>query len=229
MDFVGWEKLSLIDYDNKLSTILFAEGCNFKCPFCHNSLLVLSKNKTIDFNEILEYLNKRKKILDAVVISGGEPTLMNDLIDKIKQIKEIGYLVKLDTNGTNPKILRYLIDNKLIDYVAMDIKSSFSNYKDIVGINNPNLKNIQESIDILKENKIDYEFRTTLVKEFHNEKIIQEMKSLIQGAKKMYLQHFISSSNCIIHSLHDIPLKEAKKYLEILKDSVDYVFLRGYE
>ena len=169
MDFVGIEKLSLVDFDNNLSVVLFCEGCNFRCPFCHNSSLVLCKNEKIDFNDILEYLKERKKLLDGVVISGGEPTLMNDLAYKCKQIRDLGYLVKLDTNGTNPKVIKYLIDNKLVDHIAMDIKGSFVNYSEIVGLTSLDLNNIIESIKILKTSGISYEFRTTLVKEFHNE------------------------------------------------------------
>ncbi len=229
MDFVGWEKLSLVDYDNNLSTILFCEGCNFRCPFCHNSSLVLFKNNKIDFNEILAYLKERKRMLDAVVISGGEPTLMNDLIEKCKIIKELGYKIKLDTNGTNPKVIKYLIDNDLVDHIAMDIKGSFSNYHEIVGLPKVNLENIKESINILKTSGISYEFRTTLVKEFHDEEKIKEMKEIVKGAKKMYLQHFVSSSYCINPNLHDISLEEAKRFEEILSDSVEFISLRGYE
>ena len=157
MDFVGIEKLSLVDFDNNLSVVLFCEGCNFRCPFCHNSSLVLCKNEKIDFNDILEYLKERKKLLDGVVISGGEPTLMNDLAHKCKQIKDLGYLVKLDTNGTNPKVIKYLIDNKLVDHIAMDIKGSFANYSEIVGLTSLDLNNIKESINILKTSGISYE------------------------------------------------------------------------
>lgn len=229
MDFVGIEKLSLVDFDNKLSAVLFCEGCNFRCPFCHNSSLVLNKNQKIDFNDILEYLLARKNVLDGVVISGGEPTLMVDLVDKCKKIKELGYLIKLDTNGTNPQVIKYLIDNKLIDYVAMDIKGSFINYNDIAGLSSLDLRKIKESINLLKISGIPYEFRTTLVKEFHNEERIKEMKEIVNGAKKMYLQHFVSSPNCINPNLHEVCYEDAKKYLEILKDSVEFISLRGYE
>ena len=229
MDFVGIEKLSLVDFDNNLSVVLFCEGCNFRCPFCHNSSLVLRKNEKIDFNDILEYLKERKKLLDGVVISGGEPTLMNDLAYKCKQIRDLGYLVKLDTNGTNPKVIKYLIDNKLVDHIAMDIKGSFVNYSEIVGLTSLDLNNIIESIKILKTSGISYEFRTTLVKEFHNEERIKEMKDIIKRAKKMYLQHLVSASKCINPSLHKISLEEAKKFKEILQDSVEWISLRGYE
>ena len=124
MDFVGIEKLSLVDFDNNLSVVLFCESCNFRCPFCHNSSLVLRKNEKIDFNDILEYLKERKKLLDGVVISGGEPTLMNDLAYKCKQIKDLGYLVKLDTNGTNHKVIKYLIDNELIYGLGVSLVSA---------------------------------------------------------------------------------------------------------
>ena len=128
--FVGIEKLSLVDYEGKLACTLFTNGCNFKCPFCHNSSLVIKDNYSyIEDEEILSYLQKRTKQLDAVVITGGEPTLMPNLIEKIKEIKKLGYLIKLDTNGSNPEIIKQLVENRLIDYIAMDIKNSLNNYR----------------------------------------------------------------------------------------------------
>lgn len=230
MDFTGFEKLSLVDYKDKLSCTLFMEGCNFRCPFCHNSELVLSLNKCnkIPFEEILKYLKKRKGLLDAVCISGGEPTLMPDLKEKIKIIKNLGYLVKLDTNGTNPKILKELIDENLIDYCAMDIKNSKAKYDVTIGTKYNNFKNIEESIKILMNNKIPYEFRTTLVDEFHDKESIKELGSLIKGANILYLQHFVASSNCIKQGLHEVNKKKAEEYKIILLDYIKEVELRGY-
>ena len=173
--FCGIEKLSLVDFDGYVSCTLFTGGCNYRCPFCHNSPLI--KNQpTIDMEEIFSYLNKRKKMIDAVVITGGEPTLHNELPNVIAQIRELGFKIKLDTNGTNPKMLKELIDNKLIDYVAMDIKSSFDNYHVVTGVSNPLLNNVKESIHILKTSDIDFEFRTTLVKEYHDLDAINQIK-----------------------------------------------------
>lgn len=229
MEFVGIEKLSLLDYDEKVSCVLFCEHCNFKCPFCHNSSLVFALyNKEIPFDEIISYLKKRIGILDAVVISGGEPTLMPDLKNKIKQIKDLGFLVKLDTNGSNPKIIKDLVENKLIDYVAMDVKNSIKKYKETTGCQHLNIENIIKSINYLKSGVIPYEFRTTLVKEFHNEVSIKELGELIQGAEKLFLQKFIASDECIDNTLNEIEINVAKKYKNILSNYVKNVELRGY-
>ena len=204
MDFAGLQKISLVDYDKKISCTLFTAGCNFCCPFCHNSdLVIYAKNVNyIPFSEILDYLNKRKGMLDAVVITGGEPTLMPDLKEKLTAIKQLGFAIKLDTNGSNPDILKDLVDSHLIDYVAMDIKNSQNRYQETTGKNNLDFASIFKSIKYLLSGNIDYEFRTTLVKEFHNEEDIINIGKLIQGAKRYYLQHFIDNQNCIVHNLH---------------------------
>ena len=225
--FCGIEKLSLVDFDGKLSCTLFTGGCNYRCPFCHNSPLI-KEHPFLDLNEILDYLNKRKKMLDAVVISGGEPTLHKELPEILKLIKELGYIIKLDTNGTNPKMLKELIDNKLIDYVAMDIKGSLNNYHLITGVNNPLLENIKESINILTKSNIDYEFRTTLVKEYHTLDVINEMKELLKGTKKLYLQKFVLRETCLDQSLNEVDINLAKQYKEILEQAIEIVYLRGY-
>ncbi len=231
MPFVGIEKLSLVDFDHHMSATLFTRSCNFKCPFCHNSSLVTNidyKEPIIPFDDILLFLKKRKGILDAVVISGGEPTLDKDLIDEIKKIKELGYLIKLDTNGTNPEVVKYLIDNKLIDYVAMDIKNSEERYSLTCGINSLDMNKIKKSISLLINSGIDYEFRTTLVEEFHNLDNIKKMFELIKGCKRLRLQKFVSSDSCIKKGLHPVDIEEANSYLNYLKDFIDDVSLRGY-
>lgn len=228
-EFCGMEKLSVVDFDNKVSCTLFTNGCNFKCPFCHNSSLVLSKVPPLDFNVILDYLKTRKNIIDAVVITGGEPTLLDSLKEKIIEIKKLGFLIKLDTNGTNPACLQELINEKLIDYVAMDIKNGPTNYAKTIGLTSYDLTNIKKSIDILKKGTIDYEFRTTLVKEFHSQSDMKEIRNLILGSKKYYLQQFINRDECICHTLHEVDKKTAEEYLKIIGDAVSYVALRGYK
>ena len=228
-EFCGMEKLSVVDFDNKVSCTLFTNGCNFKCPFCHNSSLVLSKVPPLDFNVILDYLKTRKNIIDAVVITGGEPTLLDGLKEKIIEIKKLGFLIKLDTNGTNPTCLQELINEKLIDYVAMDIKNGPTNYAKTIGLTSYDLTNIKKSIDILKKGTIDYEFRTTLVKEFHSQSDMEEIRNLILGSKKYYLQQFINRDECICHTLHEVDKKTAEEYLKIIGDAVSYVALRGYK
>lgn len=225
--FCGIEKMSLVDFDGKIACTLFTGGCNYRCPFCHNSPLI-NEQPFLDLNEIITYLEKRKRMLDAVVISGGEPTLHKSLPVILKVIKELGYVIKLDTNGTNPKMLKELIDNKLIDYVAMDIKGSLNNYHLITGVKNPLLDNIKESINILKQSNIDFEFRTTLVKEYHDIKTINEMKELLKGTKKIFLQKFVLRETCLDQSLNEIDILTATKYKEILEQSVENVYLRGY-
>lgn len=231
MEFSGLEKLSLVDYDDKLCCVLFTSGCNFRCPFCQNGDLVLNGISTasIPFNEILDYLKKRRNLLDAVTISGGEPTLMNDLKEKIIEIKKLGYLVKLDTNGTNPTLLKDLVNSHLIDYVAMDIKNSLLGYSKTIGVTLKYEKEIKESIEFLISNKIKYEFRTTLVNEFHDLESILAMGQLIKGADKLFLQHFVSSDRCIKKDLHEVNLSTAKEFINILKPYVKTVNLRGYE
>ena len=209
--FCGIEKLSLVDFDGYVACTLFTGGCNYRCPFCHNSPLI-HHQPTIDLNEIFDYLNKRKKMIDAVVITGGEPTIHKELPDIIKLIKNLGFKIKLDTNGTNPKMLKELIDKKLIDYVAMDIKTSFKTYYLVTGVNTPLLDSVKESINILKTSNIDFEFRTTLVKEFHNLDTINEMKELVNGAKKLFLQKFVLRDTCLNRDLHEVDINTAKEY-----------------
>lgn len=228
-EFVGLEKLSLVDYDGKLACTLFTESCNFRCPFCHNKNLAESThNIEIPFNEILSFLKTRINKLEGVVITGGEPTLMNDLIKKIYEIKKLGFLVKLDTNGYKPDVLQYLIENKLIDYIAMDIKNSLDKYCLTTGVSNIKIDNILRSIELIKESGIDYEFRTTLVKEFHNVNDIKEISKLLKGAKKYFLQKYVSNDNCINKNLNKIDKEEAECFIELLKDNISSVSLRGY-
>jgi pyruvate formate lyase activating enzyme len=230
MEFAGLQKISLVDYEGKVACTLFTAGCNFRCPFCHNAdLVIYAKNVNyIPFNEILDYLNKRKGMLDAVVITGGEPTLMPDLKEKLYEIKKLGYKIKLDTNGTNPDIVKELVDLKLIDYVAMDIKNSYEGYSKTVGLENINEKAILESINYLLSGAVDYEFRTTLVREFHNDEDIRNIAKMIKGAKRYYLQEFKNSGHCIDSNLHEVPLHDAMRFKSILLPYINEVKLRGY-
>ena len=228
MEFSAINKLSLLDYPGEVSCILYTNTCNFRCPYCHNGLTLLDNPPDpIPFEEILSFLKKRVGILDGVVISGGEPTLMPDLEDKIRAIKELGFDVKLDTNGTNPNILSHLIDTGLIDYVAMDIKASLTKYPDIANIA-VNTDNILKSIEILKANKVDYEFRTTLIDEYHNELDIIAISRMLQGAKRLYLQKFQVSEGVKNKNLHPVDEDLANKYRDILKQYIGEVEFRGY-
>lgn len=228
MDFVGIDKLSLLDYDEKLSCVLFSKACNFRCPFCHNGLTVLESETYIPFEEILEFLNSRKGKLDAVVVTGGEPTLMDDIVDKIRAIKSMGFLIKLDTNGTHPEVIKELLDGNLLDYIAMDIKNSLSCYPTTCGIKKIEEKKIKDSIKLIQNSGIDYEFRTTLVAEFHTLSSIKDMGELVKGSKKLYLQQFVDREGVIQKGLHPVDEDLANKFKEILSKYVEEVSLRGY-
>lgn len=198
MKISGLQKLTLLDFPDVVSCIVFTKGCNLRCPFCHNSSLVIDSKLTpeIDEEEVFSYLNKRKNILDGVVISGGEPLLQSDIKDFIVRIKTLGYKVKLDTNGVNSKLLSELIDEKLVDYVAMDIKNTFDKYDMTTGKSNSRIDNIKESIRILKKEKVPYEFRTTIVKDFHNIEDIKKILKYINGSK-YFIQNFVDNENTI--------------------------------
>ena len=228
MEFVGLDKMSLLDYEDYVSAVIFAPKCNFRCPFCHNGDSVLNSSTEIPFQDILDYLKSRKGLLDAVVVTGGEPTLMMDLENKIRQIKELGYEVKLDTNGTNPELLKHLIDEKLIDYVAMDIKNSPAKYALTAGCQKVDLEKIKKSIEILKTSGIRYEFRTTLVKEFHEFIDMKGIGELVKGAKKIYLQKFVDREGVIQKGLHQVDEDIATMYKKDLENYVSEVYLRGY-
>lgn len=198
MKIGGLQKLTLIDYPERLAATVFLIGCNFRCAFCYSSELVLPEKiklqPIISNKDFFSFLKLRKGLLEGVVVCGGEPTINNNLPVFIKKIKKMGLLVKLDTNGSNPKMLKTLIDKKLIDYVAMDIKAPKEKYLQIINaqgvFTGSVLKNIEKSIDILKKSRIDYEFRTTIVPGLHGKKDILKIAHWIKPAKRYYLQNF---------------------------------------
>ena len=227
MKILGLQKLSLVDWDGHITCTVFAGHCNFACPFCHNSSLVTSEENEINENEVLEYLDKRKNMLDSVCVSGGEPTLYSDLPDFIKKIKDMGYKVKLDTNGTNLNMIKTLVENGLIDYIAMDIKNSIEKYPMTAG-RDCDYDTILQSIEYIKTCGIDYEFRTTLIDEFHKEEDIIKISKMLDGAKRYYLQKFVDSGNCIQSGLHEVKKDVSTKYVEHLSNHIGQVQLRGY-
>lgn len=194
MKIGGLQKLTLIDYPGKLAATIFLTTCNFRCPWCYSSELVLpekiKKQPQISEKEVFEFLKEKKGLIDGVVLCGGEPTMSKGLVELIKKIKKEGFFAKLDTNGSDPKTLEKLIKERLVDYVAMDIKATKEKYKEVTG-SKIDVKKIQKSIDILKEGKIDYEFRTTVVPGFHEKEDLLKMARWISGAKKYYLQDFL--------------------------------------
>ncbi len=189
MLIAGFEKLSLIDYPGNICSVIFTGGCNFRCPFCHNPELVVRTKQPLEEEKILYELKKRKKFIDGVCISGGEPTLHKNLKCLIKKIKALGLKVKLDTNGTNPPILKELLDEGLVDYVAMDVKTSPEKYETATGVN-VNMKKIEQSIKIIIESGVEHEFRTTMIPGIVDMKDVAEITSSIKGAKKYALQQF---------------------------------------
>ncbi len=231
MDFSGWEKLSLLDYDEHISTTLFVAGCDFRCPFCHNSSLVLdpSKAPTIPWSDIMDYLIKRQGVLEAVCVSGGEPTMMPDLKEKLSDIKSLGYEIKLDSNGSRPVILEELIRAKLVDYVAMDLKNSSVKYAITSGTNRVSIETIDASIHLLMNSDIGYEFRTTAIAEYHNDNDFETMGEWIKGADKYFIQRYIDAENCIAHGLHQLSIEKALEAKAIMEKYVKFVALRGYD
>lgn len=228
MDIYGLEKLSLVDYEGMMCATVFTGGCNFNCPFCHNAGLIRKEVDKLDTQEVLNYLSQRKGLLDAVTISGGEPTLENGLKDFIKKIKNFGYKVKLDTNGTRPDVLKILIDENLLDYVAMDIKNNFDDYSPITGINFNWSSKVKESLNILSTSNIKYELRTTLVKEYHKMTNILQLAENLKGQKLLYLQKFVDSGGINKDGLHEVDKSAATSFKEILSKTIDNVILRGY-
>lgn len=225
--FSGMEKLSLVDYDNHLSCTLFTSLCNFRCSYCHNSSLMEDQPK-LSMDEIIDYLKKRKGVIDAVVVTGGEPTLHKELPDALKTFKDLGYMVKLDTNGTNPLMVKTLVENNLVDYIAVDIKSSFDTLDSLACVK-VNKENLKQTIEYLINSNIDYEFRTTLIKEFHDKEDIEKIGELIKGAKRHFLQKFTLRETVLDQSLTEVDKEDALVYQEILKKYVKEVNLRGYK
>lgn len=189
----GIQKTTLVDFPGKVAAIVFTQGCNFRCGYCHNPELLDFKIEPLcSEKEFFEFLKTRHGKLDGVVITGGEPTLQSGLYDFIKKIKALGFLVKLDTNGTNPEILKCLLSEKLIDYVAMDIKAPIDKYSDIIGVDIKK-ENILKSIGIIINSDIDYEFRTTVIKSQLSYNDFDKIGVMIKGARLYYLQKFIPS------------------------------------
>ena len=214
MKIAGLEKLSLQDYPDHISCIIFTQGCNLKCPFCQNPM---DSNDIIPEEEVLDYIKLRKTSLNGVTISGGEPTLQSDLKEFILKIKDIGLDVKLDTNGTNYPLLKDLIDEKLVDYVAMDIKNSFTKYDETSGIPSMKKDNIKKSIDLLKQNKVSYEFRTTIINEYHTLQDILEIIKLINDSP-YYLQNFKNSENVLDKNLTEFTEDKLLLWNQVLKN-----------
>ncbi len=228
MQIKGLQKTTLLDYPSKVASTIFTSGCNFRCPFCHNASLVTNIDASIGFDEeeILSFLKKRHGILDGVCITGGEPLLQKDIIEFCRKIRDIGLLIKLDTNGSRPSVLNKLANEGLIDYIAMDIKNSKALYAKTCGLSELP-EGIVESISFIMTSGIPYEFRTTVVKELHTKESITELCQWIHGAENYYLQCFKDSGDLIADGYSAYTEDEMQELLLIAKKYIPKAQLRG--
>ena len=227
----GLQKLTLLDYPGKMAATVFAGGCNFRCPFCHNASLVVGKRlketPSVSEEDFFAFLKKRQGLLEGVCVSGGEPTLYRDLIPFLNNIKELGYLVKLDTNGYRPEVLKEAVRGGYVDYVAMDIKNSKESYQKTVGLEKFDIKPIEESVDFLMSGTVDFEFRTTLVRQLHTERDMYSIATWLRGDEKYFLQSFIDSGDLLSDRLSGYDKKETEDLLKLIKVHVKNAQIRG--
>ena len=237
----GLQKLTLLDFPEHVACTVFLGGCDFRCPFCHNYELVdpayshdpmrekgeFIQEAGITEDQFMEFMEKRRGMLDGVAITGGEPCLRKDLPDFIARIRDAGFLVKLDTNGNHPDMLKLLLEQKLVNFVSMDIKNSPEKYARTAGLMAINMDSIRESIDLLINGEIPYEFRTTVIAQFHEEEDFHKMGEMIRGARKYFVQPFIDRDTVPDHSLTAPSLEELRRYVEIASGYVEKAELRG--
>ena len=226
----GLQKLTLLDFPDRLACTLFTFGFNFRCPFCHNASLVLSERadeSIIPEDEFFTFLARRKGMLEGVCITGGEPTLQPDLEDFIARIKDMGYAVKLDTNGYRPAVLRRLTEAGLLDYVAMDIKNSLSLYGQTVGIPHFDTTPVEESMDFLMEGHVPFEFRTTLVRGLHTVESVRDMGRRLAGSEAFFLQTFKDSGDLLSAGMEGISPAETRLMLNALQENIPNAQIRG--
>ena len=229
MIICGLQKLSMVDYPGKLTATVFTGGCNFRCPFCHNALLVtrLQESPQLDMDEVLRFLKSRKGLLDAVVLSGGEPLLQPEAERFLAQVREMGFSLKLDTNGCYPDALASILEQGLVDYVAMDIKNSKEKYARTVGLTRFDLAPVEESIHLIRQSGIDYEFRTTAVREFHTADDFRAIGQWLHGSRHYYIQNFTDSGNLIGTGMTGFSPEELKEFAVSLQADFQHIGLRG--
>ena len=229
MNVQGYQKLTLLDFPEHVACTVFTGGCNLRCPFCHNASLVLTPRESENLEqEVLSYLAGRKGILEGVCITGGEPLLQPDLSDFVEQVKNMGFSVKLDTNGSDPDALAALLATEMIDYVAMDIKSAPETYEIAIGKAFP-VERFQRSAEIIRASGIPHEFRTTLVKGIHRPKDMEGIGKWLSGEEKYFLQGFVDSGNLIGSGFEAFSHEEMKEFLNIIRKYVPAAKLRGQE
>ncbi|MBQ3503523.1 MAG: anaerobic ribonucleoside-triphosphate reductase activating protein [Oscillospiraceae bacterium] len=236
MKITGLQKMTLLDYPGRIACTVFLQGCNFRCPFCHNSDLLPPEGETaISVEELLSFLKKRRGMLDGVCITGGEPTVQKDLPQLLRAIKALGYSVKLDTNGTNPAMLKALVQEGLVDYVAMDIKNSPAKYPRTSGVPGLNLQKVEESMTFLLAGGLDYEFRTTVVRELHEAEDFREIADWIRflgsgrRAKRFFLQRYVDRDSVLCPGYSAPEDAETASFLEAIAPAAEYARIRGEE
>ena len=226
----GLQKLTLLDYPGVMACTVFTNGCNFRCPFCHNASIVTGKESDmpLDSSELLNFLDGRKKILDGVCITGGEPLLHGEIPEIIREIKKLGYKIKLDTNGSQPERLQSILDAGTIDYVAMDIKHCREKYAIASGSESAVIP-VSKSVEILKNASVDFEFRTTVVSQLHSPDDMESIAKWIAGVKHYYLQNFADSGDILQkdHSFSPVPQDVLNTMLERVKNYVPGVAIRS--
>ncbi len=229
MNIVGLEKLSMVDYDGYAAATVFTAGCNLRCPYCQNAVLIGDvAPRPLPHDEILDYLRGRRHLLDAVCITGGEPTLTPHLADFLREVRALGYRTKLDTNGTRPATLRALVEDGLLDYVAMDVKAPAENYPALFLASERDASAVADSIRYLLTEPLDYEFRLTLVDELTDEGAILRLREELAGAKRFFLQKFADRGANLVDGLSAVPYERALAYAETLRGTIREVSLRGY-
>lgn len=227
----GFNKLTLLDYPGRLACTVFLGHCNFRCPFCHNAGLVLNPENepVIPIEEILGTLKKRKGILDGVCITGGEPTVHKKLPEFVQQIKKLDYSVKLDTNGTNPQMVREMVKAGLLDYVAMDIKNSPEKYGETAGIVRADLEAIHETVEFLKSGEVDYEFRTTVTRELHKREDFLKIRKWLSGSRRYFLQAYKESEQVIRPVYSSYSREQLENFRQLLLEEISQVEIRGID
>lgn len=217
MKIGGFQKTSLLDYPDRISAIVWTVDCNFKCPFCYNKNLVDGNVELFNEDDVLSFLKKRKGLLEALSISGGEPFLQKDILDFTSKVKKLGYLVKIDTNGMFPERLKELIDKNCVDYVSMDVKAPKEKYNTLTGVKT-NLKKIEKSIELIKKSAPDYEFRTTFVPNLLKKDDILKIAKWLDGSKRFYLQQFKSDTPLISSKLDNVAPYSKEDIIKTLEE-----------
>ena len=233
--FTGLQKLTLLDFPGYVACTLFTRGCNMRCPFCHNAELLEDADPVMTVDAFLTFLKKRQGILEGVCVTGGEPTLRKDLPDFIRRIKELGYLVKLDTNGYRPDVLKALVKDGLVDYVAMDIKNCPARYAETAGVTDPDISKIEESMIFLMEGDLDFEFRTTVVQQLHGVKELEaigkwfQKLSPVHKVKKYFLQPYTDRDSVLCGGLSAPNKADLQAFVDVTANFVHSVKIRGLE